>query len=227
MVGGTGKFEGLSGDIEIRPTPVLVSDSLVQGTGKKTGTYNITVHPLRRSSAHLRGPLLSGPLRHSRNEREAFLYAFDLFGLNGTNLRREPIEVRTGHAGQHPAKEPSWRPPKRARGASGGRCCVPARLQDGAERYRLEALGIALPFRTLAGLAQVQEPGSTGGEARGGGGLGAITASLILACDGYAPLQFHRALLILSMIRLSPQLLIEHASSALYGNLKLSQCPRI
>src|SRR6185369_8843698 len=33
-------------------------------------------------------------LRHRRNERRAFLYAFDLLELNGADLRREPIEVR-------------------------------------------------------------------------------------------------------------------------------------
>ena len=33
-------------------------------------------------------------LRHRRNESQAFLYAFDLLELNGTDLRREPIEVR-------------------------------------------------------------------------------------------------------------------------------------
>jgi bifunctional non-homologous end joining protein LigD len=33
-------------------------------------------------------------LRHRRNEAQAFLYAFDLLELNGTDLRREPIEVR-------------------------------------------------------------------------------------------------------------------------------------
>jgi ATP-dependent DNA ligase len=33
-------------------------------------------------------------LRHRRNEVQAFLYAFDLLELNGTDLRREPIEVR-------------------------------------------------------------------------------------------------------------------------------------
>jgi hypothetical protein len=31
-------------------------------------------------------------LRRRRNEREAFLYAFDLLELDGTGLRREPIE---------------------------------------------------------------------------------------------------------------------------------------
>jgi bifunctional non-homologous end joining protein LigD len=30
----------------------------------------------------------------ARNEPQAFLYAFDLLELNGTDLRREPIEVR-------------------------------------------------------------------------------------------------------------------------------------
>jgi bifunctional non-homologous end joining protein LigD len=33
-------------------------------------------------------------LRHSRNEPRAFLYAFGLLELDGTDLRREPIEVR-------------------------------------------------------------------------------------------------------------------------------------
>jgi bifunctional non-homologous end joining protein LigD len=33
-------------------------------------------------------------LRHRRNEPQAFLYAFDLLELNGSDLRREPIEVR-------------------------------------------------------------------------------------------------------------------------------------
>ena len=33
-------------------------------------------------------------LRRRRHEPEAFLYAFDLLELDGTDLRREPIEVR-------------------------------------------------------------------------------------------------------------------------------------
>jgi hypothetical protein len=41
-LGGTGKFEGLGGEFEIHPTPVLVSENLVQATGKKIGTYHIT-----------------------------------------------------------------------------------------------------------------------------------------------------------------------------------------
>jgi bifunctional non-homologous end joining protein LigD len=33
-------------------------------------------------------------LRRRQNEAQAFLYAFDLLELDGTDLRREPIEVR-------------------------------------------------------------------------------------------------------------------------------------
>jgi hypothetical protein len=45
-LGGTGKFEGLSGEFEIRPTPILASETLVQGAGKKVGTYRITKTPV-------------------------------------------------------------------------------------------------------------------------------------------------------------------------------------
>jgi bifunctional non-homologous end joining protein LigD len=41
----------------------------------------------------VRSCLIDGPSAR-RNEPTAFLYAFDLLELNGTDLRREPIEVR-------------------------------------------------------------------------------------------------------------------------------------
>src|SRR3954462_3420513 len=41
-----------------------------------------------------RGVAVFHVLRRRRNEPEAFLYAFDLLELDGTDLRREPIEVR-------------------------------------------------------------------------------------------------------------------------------------
>jgi hypothetical protein len=43
---------------------------------------------------HEKGVAAFQLLRHRRNEPRAFLYAFDLLELNGTDLRREPIEVR-------------------------------------------------------------------------------------------------------------------------------------
>jgi hypothetical protein len=111
-------------------------------------------------------------LRHRRNEPQAFLYAFDLLELNGTDLRRGAHRGSQGDAGQHPTQGAPRRAPERAPGAPGGRRCVPARLQDGARGDRLEAPGLALQVRALAGLAQVQEPGGAGGPAGGGGGLG-------------------------------------------------------
>jgi bifunctional non-homologous end joining protein LigD len=41
-----------------------------------------------------RGLAVFHVLRRRQNEPEAFLYAFDLLELNGTDMRREPIEVR-------------------------------------------------------------------------------------------------------------------------------------
>ena len=45
-LGGTGKFEGLSGEFEIRPTPVLNFETLVQGAGKKISSYQIAKPPV-------------------------------------------------------------------------------------------------------------------------------------------------------------------------------------
>src|SRR6516225_6378848 len=46
-----------------------------------------------------------------------------------------------------------------------------ARLPSGPRRHRLEAQGLELSLRPLAGLAQNEELGCTGGEAGSGGGL--------------------------------------------------------
>jgi len=39
-------LEGLSGEFEIRPASVLVSETLVQGAGKKIGSYLIKKSPV-------------------------------------------------------------------------------------------------------------------------------------------------------------------------------------
>lgn len=41
-----------------------------------------------------RGLAIFQKLRQRREEHRAFLFAFDLLALNGTDMRREPIEVR-------------------------------------------------------------------------------------------------------------------------------------
>jgi ATP-dependent DNA ligase len=51
-------------------------------------------------------------LRHRWNEPEAFLYAFDLLELNGTDLRREPLGAQ-GDASE-PAQGQARRTPERA-----------------------------------------------------------------------------------------------------------------
>jgi len=49
---------------------------------------------MAKSSVEREGVAAFQLLRHRRNEPRAFLYAFDLLELNGTDLRKEPIEVR-------------------------------------------------------------------------------------------------------------------------------------
>ena len=44
------------------------------------------------------------PSSCSDRRPQALLYAFDLLELNGTDLRREPIEVRKATLAQHPAE---------------------------------------------------------------------------------------------------------------------------
>ena len=104
-------------------------------------------------------------LRRRRNEAAAFLYAFDLLELDGTDLRREPIEVRKATLASILRKS---RPGLRLNEHLEHDCGligVPARLPAGLRGHRLQAAGLALSLRPLAGLAQVQEPGSAGGEA--------------------------------------------------------------
>ena len=71
-------------------------------------------------------------LRHRRNEPQAFLYAFDLLELNGTDLRREPIEVRKAMLASILRQEPARCAAERASGARLRPDGLPARLQDGA-----------------------------------------------------------------------------------------------
>src|SRR5215831_17335537 len=109
-------------------------------------------------------------LRRKPTGKHVFLYAFDLLELDGQDLRREPLETRKatlasllrGSLRGLRLNEP--RPRWRER--------ISARLQARVRGHRVEAARVALSLRPVEGLAQVQEPGSAGGEARGGGGLG-------------------------------------------------------
>ena len=104
-------------------------------------------------------------LRRRRNEAVAFLYAFDLLELDGTDLRREPHRDAQGDAGERPAEEPTGPAAERAPGARLRADGFPARLPARLRGHRLQAARLALPLRPLAGLAQVQEPAGAGGQA--------------------------------------------------------------
>jgi hypothetical protein len=41
ILGGTGKFAGVTGEFDIRRSPVLVSENLVIAAGKMIGSYSI------------------------------------------------------------------------------------------------------------------------------------------------------------------------------------------
>jgi ATP-dependent DNA ligase len=56
----------------------------------------------------------SGWIFGRRNEVDAFLYAFDLLELDGTDLRREPIEVRKATLASILRKEPARSSSERA-----------------------------------------------------------------------------------------------------------------
>ena len=97
-------------------------------------------------------------LRQRRNEATAFLYAFDLLELDGTDMRREPIEVRKATLASILRKSrPGVRLNEHLEHPDGALVFAP-RLQAGLGRNRLEAVRLALPVGPFSGLAEVQEP---------------------------------------------------------------------
>src|SRR5258708_29753831 len=73
---------------------------------------------------------------------------------------REPAAWEPSGAASERAPRPRWRER------------IPARLQDGPQGHRVEAARLALPLRSVEGLAEVQESGSASSKARGRRGLG-------------------------------------------------------
>jgi bifunctional non-homologous end joining protein LigD len=101
-------------------------------------------------------------LRRRRNEADAFLYTFDLLELDGTDLRREPIETRKAALASVLRKS---RPGLRLNehlAHPEGHVVFQHACELGCEGDRVQAARLALPLRAIAGLAQVQESGSTG-----------------------------------------------------------------
>ena len=128
-------------------------------------------------------------LRHRPNEPRAFLYAFDLLELNGTDLRREPIEVRKATLASILRKSrPGVRLNEHLEHSGGeSSSSTPARWAGGD---CLEAAGVALPIGAIDRLAQVQESGCTGGAARGRRGLVSLINTGAIGCVAFkAPSQ--------------------------------------
>ena len=86
------------------------------------------------------------------------------------HVGRTPPDLSTLNLGSGSTDRDLWRDFF----AQGTLACLPARLQDGAGGYSLEAPGIALSVGPIARLAQIQEPGGTSGEAGGRRGLGQV-----------------------------------------------------
>ena len=112
-------------------------------------------------------------IRYRRHDDTTFLYAFDLIEQNGDDLRHDPLEVRKAALASVVAKAGPGIRFNRTHGRRRPDRLRPC-LQAWPGRHRLEAQGFRLPFRALARLAQNEESGLCGGEARSGGGLGAV-----------------------------------------------------
>jgi hypothetical protein len=104
-----------------------------------------------------------GFLRQRRSEACAF-FAFDLLELDGTDMRREPIEVRKATLASILGKRrPGARLNEHLEHPDGALVFAHA-CKLGVEGI-VEATGVAISVGPVAGLAQVQEPACSCGEA--------------------------------------------------------------
>ena len=108
---------------------------------------------------------------YRRADESVFSYAFDRLELDGQDLRREPIETRKatlasllrgGGVGLRLVEHLEH----------GGDVVYRHACKLGCERIVSEAARLAVCQRPHPTLAQVQEPGGPGGEARDGRGMG-------------------------------------------------------
>jgi bifunctional non-homologous end joining protein LigD len=113
-------------------------------------------------------------IRYRQHDGDVFLYAFDLIELNGDDLRRDPLEVRKATLASILAKARSGiRFNEHIEGD--GPTVFAHACKMGLEGIVSKAARLTLPFWKIDGLAQVQEPGGSGCEARRGRGLGQMT----------------------------------------------------
>ncbi len=101
-------------------------------------------------------------IRGYRHDAAAVLCAFDLLEVDGEDLRRTPIEERTGTLAKilgHPHEGIAFNQHYTGDGAIIFKARLCARLRG----HRVEAARLALPLRPGRPLAQGQEPRRTGG----------------------------------------------------------------
>jgi bifunctional non-homologous end joining protein LigD len=110
-------------------------------------------------------------VRHHHANDSVFLYAFDLIELNGDDLRRDPLEVRKARLASVLARASSGiRFNEHMEGD--GLTVFAHACKLGLEGIVSKRKNSPLPLRPLARLAQNEERGCAGREARSGGGLG-------------------------------------------------------
>jgi hypothetical protein len=102
---------------------------------------------------------------------QAFLYAFVLLELDGTDMRREPIEVRKATLASILRKSRTGVRLNEHLEHPEGEVVFRHACKMGLEGDRVQTARLALQVGPLAGLAQVQEPAGTGSEAGGRRGL--------------------------------------------------------
>jgi ATP dependent DNA ligase domain len=117
-------------------------------------------------------------IRYRRHDASVFLYAFDLIELNGDDLRRDPLEMRKATLASVLSKAgPGLRLNEHLE-YEDGEVDFRHACKLGLERHCVQAQGLALPLRPVAGLAQDEESGCARGEAGSGGGLGSLIEAM-------------------------------------------------
>jgi ATP-dependent DNA ligase len=108
-------------------------------------------------------------VRYRRGDSTVFLFAFDLLELNGDDLRREPLEVRKATLASVLAKAGFGLRLNERLEHHNGELVFRHACKLGLEGIVSKRLA---SLWAVAGLAQDEEPCSTGREARGGRQLG-------------------------------------------------------
>ena len=134
-----------------------------------------------------RGLAIFSTLRQRRNEARAFLFAFDLLEMDGLDMRREPIETRKATLASLLRKGmPGVRLNEHIAHPNGAAVFHHA-CKLGAEGIVSKRLGSRYRSGRSPDWLKFRESGSTGGEARGGRGLGSLIITRGLAATTARP----------------------------------------